>query len=232
LYWEKTSNRGHSECTSDCARFGCKNVTHCGIVGRCGVGAGSGAWAAPLGRSPRRRSAALITRGDTGDAWESGIPGASAPQHESSRRLSRSGQLTAPRATARRSRAFCRASSARWGRWNEGGAISRCVRYPMVNPGPTFKRERARPGAFSPPPLSRPHHRGLSGFLTLSQPRDGPDLYGAVSRFDTMPSKPDLHAWSKTVAPSSSVCPRRWGASTTRIEISYFAATTMVSKAT
>jgi hypothetical protein len=31
---------------------------------------------------------------------------------------------------------------------------------------------------------------GLAGFLILSQSRDGPDLYGAVSRFDTIPSRP------------------------------------------
>jgi hypothetical protein len=42
-----------------------------------------------------------------------------------------------------------------------------------------------------------PHHSafrariiaGLSGFFTLSQSRDGPERYGALSRFDTMPSR-------------------------------------------
>jgi len=47
---------------------------------------------------------------------------------------------------------------------------------------------------------------GLFGFLTLIQSRDGPDRYGAVSRFDTMPSKPSLQACRNTTAPSSSVC--------------------------
>jgi hypothetical protein len=47
---------------------------------------------------------------------------------------------------------------------------------------------------------------GLSGFLTLIQSLDGPDLYGAVSRFDTIPSKPIVQACRYTVAPSSSVC--------------------------
>jgi hypothetical protein len=35
---------------------------------------------------------------------------------------------------------------------------------------------------------------GLSGFFTLIQSFDGPDLYGALSRFDTMPSRPILRA--------------------------------------
>jgi hypothetical protein len=30
---------------------------------------------------------------------------------------------------------------------------------------------------------------GLPGFFTLIQSRDGPDRYGAVIRFDTMPSR-------------------------------------------
>jgi hypothetical protein len=58
------------------------------------------------------------------------------------------------------------------------------------------------------------HHRpsrariiaGLSGFLTLIQSRDGPERYGAFSRFDTMPSKPNLQACRNTKAPSTSVC--------------------------
>jgi hypothetical protein len=47
---------------------------------------------------------------------------------------------------------------------------------------------------------------GLSGFFTLIQSRDGPDRQGALSRFDTMPSSPNLQACWNTVAPSSSVC--------------------------
>ena len=39
---------------------------------------------------------------------------------------------------------------------------------------------------------------GLSGFLILSQSRDGPERYGAVSRFDTMPFRPILQACSNT----------------------------------
>ena len=38
----------------------------------------------------------------------------------------------------------------------------------------------------SPFPMS-PHRRAVR-FLTLIQPRDGPDLYGEFSRFDTIPS--------------------------------------------
>jgi hypothetical protein len=41
---------------------------------------------------------------------------------------------------------------------------------------------------------------GLSGFFTLSQSRDGPDRYGADSRFDTMPSSPILQACRKMVS--------------------------------
>jgi hypothetical protein len=33
---------------------------------------------------------------------------------------------------------------------------------------------------------------GLSGFLTLIQSRDGPDRYGALSRLDTILSRPIL----------------------------------------
>jgi hypothetical protein len=40
---------------------------------------------------------------------------------------------------------------------------------------------------------------GLSGFLTFSQSRDGPDRYGALKRFDTMPSNPNLQACWNTV---------------------------------
>jgi hypothetical protein len=48
--------------------------------------------------------------------------------------------------------------------------------------------------------LSAVHHRpararriaGLSGFLTLSQSRDGADRQGAISRFDTLPLQPEL----------------------------------------
>jgi hypothetical protein len=46
---------------------------------------------------------------------------------------------------------------------------------------------------------------GLSGFLTLIQSRVGPDLHGAPSRFETMPSRPILQACWKIVAPSSSM---------------------------
>jgi hypothetical protein len=48
---------------------------------------------------------------------------------------------------------------------------------------------------------------GLPGFLTMSQSREGPDRYGALSRFDTMPSRPILQSCWKIAAPSSSVCP-------------------------
>jgi hypothetical protein len=66
-------------------------------------------------------------------------------------------------------------------------------------------------------PCAPPHHRlsrtgriaGLSGFLTLIQSRDAPDRWGALSRFDTMPSNPSLQACRNTVAPSSSVCSLR-----------------------
>jgi hypothetical protein len=47
---------------------------------------------------------------------------------------------------------------------------------------------------------------GLSGFFTLIQSREGPDLYGGLSRFDTIPSSPSLQACRNTVAPSASVC--------------------------
>jgi hypothetical protein len=50
---------------------------------------------------------------------------------------------------------------------------------------------------------------GLSEFLTLIQLRDGPDRYGTLSRFDTMPSRPILQACWKIVARSSSVCSLR-----------------------
>jgi hypothetical protein len=46
---------------------------------------------------------------------------------------------------------------------------------------------------------------GLSGFLTLIQSRDGPERYGAVIRFDTMPSRPMRQACWNTSAPSPSV---------------------------
>ena len=49
-----------------------------------------------------------------------------------------------------------------------------------------------------------------AGFLIFSQSRDGPERKGAVSRFDTMPSRPMRHACRKIVAPSSSV----WSLST------------------
>jgi hypothetical protein len=40
----------------------------------------------------------------------------------------------------------------------------------------------------------------LSGFLTLSQSPDGPERYGALSRFDTTPSNPNLQARWNTIA--------------------------------
>jgi hypothetical protein len=45
---------------------------------------------------------------------------------------------------------------------------------------------------------------GLSGFFTLIQSREEPDLQGALSRFETMASNPNLQACWKTAAPSSS----------------------------
>jgi hypothetical protein len=55
-------------------------------------------------------------------------------------------------------------------------------------------------------PLSARIIGGLSGLLTLIQFRDGPERYGALSRLETMPSRPILHV---NAAPSSSVCSLR-----------------------
>jgi hypothetical protein len=44
---------------------------------------------------------------------------------------------------------------------------------------------------------------GLSGFFALIQSREGPDRYEALSRFDTMPSRPSLQACRKIRAPPS-----------------------------
>jgi hypothetical protein len=52
----------------------------------------------------------------------------------------------------------------------------------------------------SPASLASAHHHRLSGFLTLSQSRDRPERWGALSRFDTMPPKPNLQAWECGVA--------------------------------
>jgi hypothetical protein len=46
---------------------------------------------------------------------------------------------------------------------------------------------------------------GLFGFLILTQSRDVPDRYGALNRFETMPSRPKRHACTKSKAPSSVV---------------------------
>src|SRR5438270_8695454 len=47
---------------------------------------------------------------------------------------------------------------------------------------------------------------GASGFLLLSHSDDRPDSYREPRRFDTMPSKPSLHACSNTIAASCSIC--------------------------
>jgi hypothetical protein len=47
---------------------------------------------------------------------------------------------------------------------------------------------------------------GLSGFLTLIQSREGPDRYGAESRFDTIPSGPVMQACRNINSPLASVC--------------------------
>src|SRR5262249_13201495 len=47
---------------------------------------------------------------------------------------------------------------------------------------------------------------GASGFFILSQSGERPERYIDSLRFDTMPSRPSLQAWAKTVGPSPSKC--------------------------
>src|SRR5262249_36751566 len=47
---------------------------------------------------------------------------------------------------------------------------------------------------------------GAAGFLLLIQCRERPDTYGEPSRLDTIPSKPSLQAWRKTMSPRSAMC--------------------------
>jgi hypothetical protein len=47
---------------------------------------------------------------------------------------------------------------------------------------------------------------GAFGFLIFSHAFDGPDLYGALSFFETMPSKPSLQMALNIPTPSPSVC--------------------------
>src|SRR6478609_7218427 len=53
-----------------------------------------------------------------------------------------------------------------------------------------------------PNPLPSRFTAGACGFLNLSQSGDRPDRYRDPSRFDTMPSTPNLQVWAKTSAPS------------------------------
>src|SRR5258708_4828075 len=45
-----------------------------------------------------------------------------------------------------------------------------------------------------------------AGFFDLSQSGERPERYVDVLRFDTMPSRPILHAWANTVGSSASMC--------------------------
>jgi hypothetical protein len=101
---------------------------------------------------------------------------------------------------------------------------SRIVRYFVTSMCPPSRNSRWRyrlfsgnessDGAGPVNSLSVRYHRpsrcltiaGLSGFLTLSQSREGPD---ALSLFETMPSRPMAQACRNTVAPSASVCSLR-----------------------
>src|SRR6516164_5432562 len=47
---------------------------------------------------------------------------------------------------------------------------------------------------------------GASEFFILSQSGERPERYIESFRFDTMPSRPSLQAWAKTVGPSPSMC--------------------------
>jgi hypothetical protein len=47
---------------------------------------------------------------------------------------------------------------------------------------------------------------GTFGFLIFCHAFDGPDLYGASSFFETMPSRPSLQTALNTSTPSPSVC--------------------------
>src|SRR5262244_4499496 len=47
---------------------------------------------------------------------------------------------------------------------------------------------------------------GAAVFFILSQSGERPERYIESFRFDTMPSRPILQAWAKTVGPSPSIC--------------------------
>src|SRR5262249_46809382 len=71
---------------------------------------------------------------------------------------------------------------------------------------PAFTRERMSAGHLPQSSSASRFPAGADGFFILSQSGERPERYIEPLRFDTIPSRPSLHAWAKTVGPSPSMC--------------------------